>query len=352
MIIVRGENQDAWGWNQTEDITPVDNTLYKANGYNGSQMVYTTINPYVYKVDFNTAITTSNHDFAVAPKWKHIVQDNDGSYVNYKWDAAYGVNGTGGLLVYSQKVGSSSWDMATVYDLLVTPKVSGTIRLKVKAYENASSSTKAFVQLWSVNGTATEKDTQLKEFQTEIPGYSTGYGDWVELTYDVTEGQRIGIRAQNVYIDDFSADAIDTTPEAALVVSSVMDINGNTGTQGTNPVFEQQADGNMKVVLKVTLSNTGDIDFVAGTTENYTMTPAWKTNYSALTYYEDAAIDITEDIAAGESKTLDVEFTVPYTSGYKYWYIKENVTGTTSSSYRYATSAAYESKFVLRVAES
>ena len=307
-----------------------------------------------YAVDFDTSITTSNHDFAVAEKWKHIVQDNDGYYVGYKWDAAYGVNGTGGLLVYSQKVGSSNWDMATVYDLLVTPKVSGTIKLKVKAYENASSSTKAFVQLWSVNGTATEKGTQLKEFQTEIPGYNTGSStEWVELTYDVTEAQRIGIRAQYVYIDDFSADAIDTTPEAALTVSSVMNSDGQTGTNGTNPQFEQQSDGNMKVVLKVTLANTGDVDFVAGTTENYTLTLAQASYTSGTkTYYEDASIAIPEDIAAGETKTFDVEFTIPYLSGYKYWYVRENVTGTTSSTYRYATSVAYESKFVLRIAES
>ena len=309
--------------------------------------------PTGYSVDFNTAIATSSHDFAVASKWKHIVEDNDGSYVGYKWDAAFGTGepATGGLLVYSQKVGSSSWDMANVYDLLVTPKVSGTIKLKVKAYENASSSTKAFVQLYSLNGAATAKAEMLKEFQTEIPGYSTGNGDWVELTYDVTESQRIGIRAQYVYMDDFYAEAVDTTPEAALVVSSVMDINGNSGTQGTNPIFEQQADGTMKVVLKVTLTNTGDIDFVAGTTSNYTLTPAQK-YYGDLTYYEDASIAIPEDIAVGESKTFNVEFTVPYVSGYKYWYVKENVTGTTSTSYRYATSVAYESKFILRVAES
>lgn len=307
-----------------------------------------------YTADFNMTINTSSHDFAVAPKWKHIVEDNDGSYVGYKWDAAYGRNGeSGGLLVYSQKVGSSSWDMATVYDLLVTPKVSGTIKLWVKAYENASSSTKAFVQLYALNGAATEKTDMLKEFQTEIPGYSTGSGEWVELSYDVTEGQRIGIRAQYVYIDDFSADEIDTTPEAALVVSSVMNSAGQTGTNGTNPVFEQQPDGNMKVILKVSLSNTGDVDFVAGSTENYTLTAA-QTSYTSgsKTYYDDASIAIPEDIAAGETKTFDVEFTVPYISGFKYWYVKENVTGTTSSSYRYATSVAYESKFVLRVAES
>lgn len=361
MAIIRGPYANQWksegGWNQSADLDVVDGKLYSINSgsWDGAAVNNgITLSDYTeppYTVDFNTEISTSSHDFAVAPKWKHIVQDNDGSYVNYKWDAAYGVNGTGGLLVYSQKVGSSSWDMATVYDLLVTPKVSGTIRLKVKAHENAGSSTKAFVQLWSVNGTATEKDTQLKEFQTEIPGYNTGTGDWVELTYDVTEAQRIGIRAQYVYIDDFIADAIDTTPEAALVVSSVMNSDGQTGTQGTNPVFEQQSDGNMKVVLKVTLSNTGDVDFVAGTTENYTLTVA-QAQYGDKTYYDDASIAIPEDLAAGESKTFDVEFTVPYISGYRYWYVRENVTGTTSNSNRYATSVAYESKFVLRVAES
>jgi len=362
MIIVRSDVANSWDGtykNQTEDITSIQlNKLYKANGFNNNTLLYT-VEDYTepvaagYTVDFNTSIATSSHDFAVAAKWKHIVQDNDGSYVNYKWDAAYGVNETGGLLVYSQKVGSSSWDMANVYDLLVTPKVSGTIKLKVKVYENASSSTKAFVQLWSVNGSATEKDTQLKEFQTEIPGYQTGTGDWVELTYDVTEAQRIGIRAQYVYIDDFSADAIDTTPEAALVVSSVMNSDGQSGTNGTNPQFEQQADGNMKVVLKVTLSNTGDVDFVAGTTQNYTLTLAQASYTSGTkTYYEDASIAIPENIAAGKTKTFDVEFTIPYLSGYKYWYVRENVTGTTSSSYRYATSVAYESKFILREAGS
>ena len=275
-----------------------------------------------YTVDLNTAITTSNHDFAVAPKWKHIVQDNDGSYVGYKWDAAYGTGNpaTGGLLVYKQKVGSSYYYEETVYDMLVTPKVSGTIKLKVKAYENASSSTKAFVQLWSVNGSGTEKNTQLKEFQTEISGYNTGSGEWIELTYDVTEAQRIGIRAQYVYIDDFYAEAVDATPEAALAVSSVMSSTGQTGTDGTNPIFEQQADGKMKVVLKVTLSNTGDVDFVAGTTENYTLTVGQASYTSGTkTYYEDASIAIPENIAVGETKTFDVEFTVPYISGYKYW---------------------------------
>jgi hypothetical protein len=308
-----------------------------------------------YTVDFNTAIATSSHDFAVASKWKHIVQDNDGSYVGYKWDAAYGTGdpATGGLLVYKQKVGSSYYYEETVYDMLVTPKVSGTIKLKVKAYENASSSTKAFVQLWSVNGSGTEKNTQLKEFQTEIPGYNTGSGEWIELTYDVTEVQRIGIRAQYVYIDDFYAEAIDTTPEAALTVSSVMNMEGKTGTNGTTTYYDEQADGTLSVPLKVLLSNTGDVDFVAGTTANYTLTLGSASSASGTkTYYDEASVNVPVSLASGTSDTVDVTFTIPFTTGWKYFFVKENISGTTSSSYRYAGVNAYEPKFIFRAAES
>lgn len=306
-----------------------------------------------YLIDFNTAFSTSNHDFVVAPMWKHIVDSYDDNYVSYSYREDEGLNGTGCLLVYDQNK-RINYDTRYLYDLLVTPKVSGTIRLKVKVCisADATSYKNAFVQLYSLNASATEKDELLKEFKTEIPGYNSGSGDWVELTYEVgSTPQRIGIRAQYVYMDNFIADAVDNSPEPALSVSAVMNSDGATGAQGTNPAFAQQEDGTMKVNLKVTLSNTGNVDFVAGTTENYTLTPATD-RYGTKTYYDDATIAIPEDLAAGESKTFDVEFITPYVSGYNNWYIRENVTGTTSSSYRYASSAAYEPIFVFREAGS
>lgn len=352
-------------WNQSGDISITDGKLYSINSgsWDGAAPDNgITVSDYSepvavgYTCDFNTEISTSTHDFVVAPKWRHIVDDNEGYYVTYKWDATYG-DGSGALMVSTQRVGQSYYYMTNVYDMLVTPKVSGTIKLKVKATSSVSSSTNynAYVQLWSLNATGTEKDTQLKEFRTEIPGYNDNKAsEWVELTYEVGDTpQRIGIRAQYVYIDYFSADEIDTTPETALSVSEVMNGDGATGTNGTNPEFEQQPDGNMKVILKVTLTNTGDVDFVAGSTANYTLTPAQASYTSGeKTYYEDASIAIPEDLAAGETKTFNVEFSVPYLSGFKYWYVRENVTGTTSSSNRYATSVAYASKFVLREAGS
>ncbi len=302
-----------------------------------------------YIVDFETPIATSNHAFAVAPMWKHIVGSYNDNYVSYSYCETDGINGSGCLLVYDQNK-YISYSTRYLYDLLVTPKVSGTIKLKVRVCisADATSYKNAFVQLYSLNESATEKGDLLKEFKTEIPGYNSGSGDWVELSYDLGDTpQRIGIRAQYVYMDNFIADGIDNSPEPALGVMAVMNSNGATGTTGTNPTFAQQEDGTMKVQLKVTLSNTGNVDFVAGTTENYTVTPA--TGDGTKTYYEDATIAIPEDLAAGETKTFDFEFTTPFVSGYNNWYIRENVTGTTSTSYRYAQSVAYESKFIFDV---
>lgn len=308
--------------------------------------VATLVNEVGYYLDFNTAINTGSHDFAAAPMWKHIVGSYNDNYVGYSYRDNEGINDTGCLLVYDQNKYIQN-STRYLYDLLVTPKVSGTIKFKVKVVNlaDATSYKNAFVQLYSLNASATEKDALLQEFKTEIPGYNSGSGDWVELSYEVgNTPQRIGIRAQYVYMDNFTADAVDNSPEPALLVSAVMNSDGNTGTTGTNPTFAQQEDGTLKVNLKVTLSNTGNVDFVAGTTENYTLTPA--TGSGTKTYYENATIAIPEDLAAGESKTFDVEFITPFVSNHNNWYIRENVTGTTSTSYRYAQSVAYESKFI------
>ena len=367
MIIVRGENQNAWGWNQTENITPVDNTLYKANGYTGdnnSVLAYTTVNPYVtapaagYVVDFNSEIATSNHDFKVAKGWGHIVGENNYDsqgpyYMSYNYSSTGGPDGSPALSAYRQYAGDN-WGGAECYDLLVTPLVNGTVTLDIKAQGTASSSNNAFVEVYAINADGTRGDL-LKTIKEDIAGYNTGSNTaWATFTLaELTAEQKLGLRCQYVYIDNFTAGSVNIPLENKLEVTSVANMDGQTGTSGTNPQFEQQADGNMKVQLKVTLSNTGDYDFIAGTTENYTLTPAQAAYTSGTkTYYDDATIAIPEDIAVGETKTFDAEFTVPYVSGYKYWFVRENVTGTTSSSSRYATAVAYESKFVLREAGS
>ena len=299
-----------------------------------------------YTVDFNTAIATSSSDFKVASNWQHIVDvdtyyDNNMSY-SYREDM--GIDGSGTLLAMKQEMSDWGSTGTPTYDMLVTPVVSGTVTIYAFPY-SASSSNRAFVEFYSLNSSATARVAKLgsKEWT------STAGASWTAVTITVSEPQRIGIRAQYVYLDNFYAQNAEIVAETSLSVSAVMNSDGQTGYNGTNPTFYQQADGNMLAELKVTLINDGDVDFVAGSTPNYTLTPAYASaSNGAKTYVEEAAVPITVDIPAGQSKTIDVAFSVPFLTGYKFWFVRENVSGTTSTSFRYATSVAYEPKFAFR----
>lgn len=314
--------------------------------------------PAGYTVDFNKAITTSSHDFVLGSNWGHVVGTNnyDGYgpyYMSYGYTADGGFNGTGSLYAYRQYAGDN-YGGGECYDLLVTPLVSGEITLKVKAHSSASNSNPSFVEIYKIDAAGTTRGDLIQRF-TAAEGYTDieGQEDWKQISLTLAEEQRIAIRAQYVYMDDFTAAAVNIIPQKSLSVVSVMNMEGKEGTGGTTTYFEQQADGTLSVPLKVLLSNTGDVDFVAGTTENYTLTLASAgTTSGAKTYFDDATVAIPVSLAAGASDTVDVTFNIPYTSGWKYYFVKENVSGTTSSSSRYAGVTAYEPKFVFRAAES
>ncbi|MBR5688407.1 MAG: carboxypeptidase regulatory-like domain-containing protein [Prevotella sp.] len=320
-------------------------TLLALLGYSGAWAEYT--------VDFNSTISTSSSDFKVASNWKHIVDvdtyyDNNMSY-QYKEDQ--GMEGSGTLLCNRQLMydwGQTSSGVVS-YDLLVTPVVSGTVTIYALPSSSASSSAKGFVEFWSLNSDGTARDTKLGSQEWT----SNSGAEWTAVTITVDTPQRIGIRGQYVYLDNFSASSAEIVAETSLTVAKVMNSTGQTGSTGTNPVFEQQPDGNMIANLKVELLNSGDVDLIAGTTEGYTLTLGYaSTSSSTPTFFTDADVAITEDLAAGETKTLDVSFNVPFVSGYKYYFIKENVTGTTTTNPRYATSVTYEPKFAFREAGS
>lgn len=357
MIIVRGANQDAWGWNQTENITPVKNKLYKANGYTGSKLAYTVSDYVGYSVDFNTTITTGNHDFKVAKGWNHIVSTNDYDgngpyYMDYYYYGSMGVGSTGCLWASRQYAGDYSGG-GVVNDILVTPAVNGIVKLDIKAYSNVSNSNPAYVEVYAINNDGTLGELQ-KTIKEDIAGYNTGKNtEWATFELaDLASEQKLGMRCQYVYIDNFTATSVNIPAARTLEVTKVANLEGNSGTGGTTTYFEQQSDGNLKVQLQVTLTNTGDFDFAPGD-DGYTLTLASAPSASgAKTYYDAANVNIPEALAAGETKAIDVDFYIPYTTEWKYYFVRENISGTTSSSNRYAGVTAYESKFVLREAGS
>ena len=233
MIIVRGENQDAWGWNQTENITPAAGKLYKANGYSGEQLAYT-VEDYTepaaagYVCDFNTQITTSDHAFQVASNWRHIVGSytsyyGDTSYPYYSWSETAGVDGSGTLSCGTNQSSNS------IYDLLVTPVVKGTVTIQAKASTIWYSHLLEFYKITdNGDGTFTRGD------KITVDVSAINATDFVTITIPVdAAGERIGIRSSYVYLDNFTATEATVVPEKKIVFASAVAADGNSGTTGT-----------------------------------------------------------------------------------------------------------------------
>jgi hypothetical protein len=303
-----------------------------------------TVSPYT--VDFNTNPGTSSHDFAVASSWGHIVptSDYDGYgpyYMTYSYSAEEGIDGSGTLNAYKQYAGDN-FGGEVVTDLLVTPVVSGKIELYVKANNLANTSYPSFVEFYTLNEAATAKVKQISSFTADQYTPSSIEG-WSTVTINVSTPQRIGIRAQNVYLDNFSA------ASAEIVKSKKLTITGLTPAIGSTPYYvNQKADGSVDIELSVKLKNTGDVDLIAGETENFTLSPVKKEYYnSTVTEFNEITFDIPVDIPVGEEKTITMTATIPnMPTGWLYWKVKENISGTVSSLMVQSQVVEYASKFI------
>ena len=364
MIFVRmngSTTENNWDnkWNQSGDLTAptADNQLYSMyeGTWNPNIEDFAVSALFSYTIDFNSSITTTDPDFAVASNWGHIVDSyedywGDEAYVSYQSISDSGVDGSGCFRVYTNQKTNGT------YDLLVTPLVSGLVTIYAKPvgkYYNDS----AFLEIYSLNEDGTVKASLLASSNFSSKSNSEEW-DFTPITVYLSSEQRIGIRGSQVYMDNFGAQSATIVAQTEMKVTKVANSAGATGTNGTNPVFNQDEEGNTTVTLQVTVENTGDVDLVAGETENYTLTLAQATSSSASSinqYFEDAPFAVPVNITAGESATFDAVFTVPATipySGYTYFFVRENIKGKTSSSYRYAQIKEYASKFIFDKAGS
>ena len=301
-----------------------------------------------YTVDFNSAITTSSiHDFAVASNWGHIVGSytddyGDTYYMTYSYRADEGIDGSGTLLAYKQRAEENSYNGADVYDLLVTPVVSGEVSVYVKASNSANTSYPSYVEFYELNDAGTAHSSRIQRFVAADFGESDVEG-WGKVTINVADAKKIGIRAQHVYLDNFSAATASITAEKKLTVTGIKSPTGST------PVYyNQKEDGTVDVNMIVKLKNAGDVDFAVGD-ENYTLTFVKKEYYgSTETPFEDAKFDIPVAIAAGEEAEFEAVFTVPSTIGTSYFYgkVREDISGTVSSAMLQSKVNEYASEFL------
>jgi hypothetical protein len=346
MKILRGSEANNWDakYNESADLEVVDGKLYFINEGawdNAAVGNGITLKDYPepgYVCDFNKTITTSNHDFKVASNWKHIVHRyNDGYsdyYMSYSYGAATGIDGSGALYAGEQKAGDN-WDNEVTYDLLVTPVVSG----KITVYAKTSNS-KAFVEFWSLNVDGTVKGEMLNAvttFENDV---------WTAVTYNVETAQRIGIRAQYVYLDNFSAENAVIEQEKSISISSAEP----TATTGTI-YWEQQANGKVLVKYTVTVTNNGEVALTQGMEGFSVSVFNRKTNEVYFT------VAVPQDLAIGEtSEPFEVSGEVetslwPNSYNYINMDLMENLQGSTIQRAQ-SHYTAYEPKFVFRAAES
>ena len=253
MIFVRmngATTENNWDnkWNQSADLDApsADNQLYRMNdGTWDPQSGDFNVTSYYSTENFNyimnfPAVTTSNvPDFAAASNWDHIVSSykdywDDEAYINYQYMTDSGIDGSSCLRVYTNQKTSGT------YDLLVTPRVSGTVVLFVKPmgkYYNDS----AFLEFYSLNEDGTAKGSVLATTSFSDKSNSEEW-DWYPLTITLDSEQRIGIRGSQVLMDDFCATNATIEAETKMVVAAVMNSDGATGTSGTNPQFDQGDD--------------------------------------------------------------------------------------------------------------
>lgn len=158
------------------------------------------------------------------------------------------------------------------FDLLVSPKVSGTVSIMVKSASEAEDQTAGIKFFVVDNGTMGAEITPAEAPALTKDGY-------VKYVLPEQSGANIGIRGEYVYIDDFEAASaeITMTKSFAVVGAKVAD-DANTTTELDNSGWYPQqvtyincdAEGKYTLSYDIDLKNTGDLTLEPGD-DNYTI---------------------------------------------------------------------------------
>lgn len=300
-----------------------------------------------YFCNFETKIDTSNPNFKVASNWKHIVQKYDDygdiSYMPYSYYTTAGVGSSGTLYAGRQMTDSYGYTGATPSDYLVTPVVSGEITMQVK-----SSSYSSYVSFYTLDETGKAAGKLIQKFSN---GTGLTRDKFVTVTITVEDPQRIGILANEVYLDDFTAADAELVPEPSIRILTA-EPSETTGVL----YWDQQADGSVKIEFTgVTVENNGEVDLKQGD-KNFSISLINNVTGSAL----GAATPVPQDLAIGKTSdpfTVTVNIPKDQISSVRSWsgqskpiYLRENLQGSTlkraNSMYN-----PYESKFLFNTSD-
>lgn len=288
----------------------------------------TVIENYSYNFDSSWGPVYSSYyqyykDPEIAPAgWGHLANGvsssySDPTYPEYYFRAAEGVGGSGCLQVSSQRIEDpEDYVYRTVYDLLVTPKVSGKVTIKAKLSSSGSSNGVRFFKVTYSNG----KWVRGEEITPAVnPSLSTSEYKTIEL--DGLSDEYVGIRVSEAYVDDFTAESANIEDRRSMKID---DVKANM----TSP-YNCDEDGSFKLSFTASVSNSGTVDLAPGS-YGVSIVTIDGTDTTAL-----ATVNGEKTLKAGDADILDVSATINYkdypsSDGYKF-YVRENVTNTISS---------------------
>jgi len=206
-------------------------------------------------------LNTSTATFA--PKgWRHSYNPTYYDPATYVQHESGGHSG--GYLEVSSQYGSNSY--ASYYknysynDVLITPKVKGTVTLWVKKLDNT-----ATLNFYNISDGVTAPSSysfKLWDGSTDAKtgGLASGWdalavGEWGQVTLTLNDYMHLGIRGHKVGLDEFRAEKADVVYRKSMTIKTTKNFTGNL-----------EADQNNKVTFDYTLTfdNDGDIDFPAG----------------------------------------------------------------------------------------
>ena len=268
-----------------------------------------TVSPYSYGFD---GLDVSEHDFAPTG-WNHIVDSYAGDYVSYTAYDEGGQDGGAYLGVGSQELGYG-WDAQEVFDLLVTPPVSGDVSFYAK-----QSSSSGSVEIYTVTKNGFQYEMGAA-YEVEIPTLSTD--EWTQIVVpSVPEGTMLGIRGQNVGIDSFSAASAEIELKKAMAITEIV------GEYEDYAYINADAEGNVTFKFTVKVQNTGETVLNPGD-EGYAVDIINNSKDNAVV----GTAQVPVALQPGEtSEAFDV---VAHISGItepgeNYWrfYLRENLTG-------------------------
>ena len=268
-----------------------------------------TVSPYSYGFD---GLDVSEHDFAPTG-WNHIVDSYAGDYVSYTAYDEGGQDGGAYLGVGSQELGYG-WDAQEVFDLLVTPPVSGDVSFYAK-----QSSSSGSVEIYTVTKNGFQYEMGAA-YEVELPALSTT--EWTQIVVpSVPEGTMLGIRGQNVGIDSFSAASAEIELKKAMAITEIV------GEYEDYAYINADAEGNVTFKFTVKVQNTGETVLNPGD-EGYAVDIINNSKDNAVV----GTAQVPVALQPGEtSEAFDV---VAHISGItepgeNYWrfYLRENLTG-------------------------